>query len=91
MIPSYPILEYDPSLKAIINPHNLPLPGEPLERGVMSFFQEIISDLVKAGQARPIRSLLSEIGSKTLYELTWHDRRLLLVHPGVGAPLAAGF
>jgi purine-nucleoside phosphorylase len=91
MIPSYPILEYDPSPKAILNPDNLPLTGEPLEHGVMCFFQEIISDLVEAGQAHPIRSLLSEIGSNPLYELTWQDRRLLLIHPGVGAPLAAGF
>jgi uridine phosphorylase len=87
---AYPILEYDPSPVAIIMPRSAPLTGEPLERAVMCFFQEIISDQVEAGQARLIRSLVSEIGNNPLYELTWRDQRLLLIHPGVGAPLAAG-
>jgi uridine phosphorylase len=91
MIPAYPILEYDPSPDAILNPRNLPLSGERLVHCVMCFFQEVISNLVETGQARLIRSLLSEIGPNPLYELTWNDRRLLLIHPGVGAPLAVGF
>ena len=87
----YPILEFDPSLTAIIEPRLVPLTEPCPEKAVLCFFQEIILELAGSGQIRQIGTLKSEIGSNPLYELVWQGERLLVLHPGVGAPLAAGF
>ncbi len=34
---------------------------------------------------------MSEIGRNPIYEIDHDGRRLVVMHPGVGAPLAAGF
>ena len=88
---SLPILEFDPSPTAILEPKLAPLAEPCPERAVLCFFQEIIHELADSGQIRQIGSLGSEIGANPLYELVWEEQRILLFHPGVGAPLAAGF
>jgi uridine phosphorylase len=88
---SYPILEFDPAPNAIINPYSYSLSVPCPQKGLVCFFQEVIHELVDSGQAYPIGNLISEIGNNPLYELTWEGERFLLFHPGVGAPLAAGF
>ena len=40
---------------------------------------------------RVIDHVVSEIGQNPVYELEIDGRRLALLHPGVGAPLAGGF
>lgn len=87
----FPILEFDPSPTAIIEPKLAPLAEPCPEKAVLCFFQEVIQELANSGQIRQIGSLGSEIGANPLYELAWEGQRLLLFHPGVGAPLAAGF
>jgi uridine phosphorylase len=57
---------------------------------VLCFFQDVITRLAQEHAARVIRHLRSEIGSHPIYELEYQDRRLAVLHPGVGAPLAAG-
>ncbi len=88
---SFPILEFDPAPGAIIEPKLAPLPEPCPEKAVLCFFQEVISELAASGQVRQIGALNSEIGPNPLYELIWEGQSLLLFHPGVGAPLAAGF
>ena len=87
----FPILEFDSSLTAILEPRLAPLAEPCPEKAVLCFFQEIIGELADSGQIRQIGSLGSEIGPNPLYELAWEGQNLLLFHPGVGAPLAAGF
>ena len=58
---------------------------------VLCFFQDVIQDVVERHGARQIDVLISEIGHNPVYELELGGSRLALVHPGVGAPLAAAF
>ncbi|MFQ5400146.1 MAG: nucleoside phosphorylase [Anaerolineae bacterium] len=88
---AYPILEFDPSPKAILEPEHVLSPIEISEYCVLCFFQDVISGLNEGGRLSQIYRLVSEIGSNPVYELEVDGRRLTLAHPGVGAPLAAGF
>jgi nucleoside phosphorylase len=88
---NFPILEFDPSPTAILEPRLAPLAEPCPEKAVLCFFQEIIGEMADSGQIRKIGSTASEIGPNPLYELVWEEQRYLILHPGVGAPLAAGF
>jgi uridine phosphorylase len=88
----YPILEFDPTREAMIEPGNIIRPLETMpKRVVICFFHEVIRGLVQDGRARPIFNLRSEMGEHPIYLLDMGDgQEVALVHPGVGAPLAAG-
>ena len=87
----YPILEFDPMGKAVINAaDHLPRIDIP-EYCVVCFFQDVIDKLVAEGRTRILFELRSEIGKNPVYEVTLGERRVALFHPGVGAPLAVGF
>ena len=86
-----PILEFDPSPEAILNPHQAEPGAAVPERAVLCFFKEVLDELAEQGELRKIASLGSEMGRNPLYELDWQGRKLLVFHPGVGAPLAIGF
>ncbi|HWR66907.1 MAG TPA: nucleoside phosphorylase [Bellilinea sp.] len=85
-----PILEFDPELHAILEPR-APTLESPPDRCVLCFFQEVLEQLTQKKILRPIGQIKSEIGPNPLYLLEHQDQRFLVVHPGVGAPLAAGF
>jgi uridine phosphorylase len=57
---------------------------------VLCFFQEVIETMAADGVARKVGRLMSEIGPNPLYVVEVDGRGVLVVHPGVGAPLAAG-
>jgi len=86
-----PILEFDPSPTAVIEPNETIDPIDIPSRVVLCFFQDVIGKVVADHDARVVDHVVSEIGRNPIYELTFEGRRLALVHPGVGAPLAAGF
>jgi uridine phosphorylase len=86
----YPILEFDPSREALIEPTNrtdLHLP----KCAVMCFFQDVFEHLLTIHQPRVVTHLRSEIGHNPVYLLEFANQQFVAVHPGVGAPLAAGF
>jgi uridine phosphorylase len=87
---AYPILEFDPATTAFIEPGEHIQPIDIAERCVVCFFQEVIAQLVAEGQARMVACQRSEIGEHPVYEIVLAGQRLAVVHPGVGAPLAAG-
>lgn len=87
----FPILEFDPSPEALIEPHQFLEPIDVAERCVLCFFQDVITHLKDAGRLKIIHDLGTEIGKNPLYEMDVDGQRLALCHPGVGAPLAAGF
>lgn len=87
----YPILEFDPAPEALIEPHHLLQPIDVSEHCVLCFFQDVIAHLEEEGRLTVVHNLGSEIGENPLYEIDVDGRRLALCHPGVGAPLAAGF
>jgi len=86
---NYPILEFDPAEEALIEPSRLLHPIDVAERCVLCFFQDVIAGLNEQGRLTLVRNLGSEIGDNPLYEMEVDGQRLALLHPGVGAPLAA--
>lgn len=91
---SYPILEFDSSRMAIIEPVGPQVTRPAPQRGVLCFFPEVIQRLVDEGRLTQIGAVRSEIGQHPLYVLRVETspgvREVLVTHPGVGAPLAAG-
>lgn len=66
---------------------NSPFP----ERTVLCFFQDVLKQLEDSGQLRVVHHLRSEIGVNPVYAMEVDGHTISVVHPGVGAPLAAGF
>ena len=87
----YPILEYDPERTAIIEPSSVIEPIEDMpEHCVLCFFHNVIEQFAQEGLAREIKSYPTESGTRRFYEFDCGlDRPVTLIHPGVGAPLAA--
>jgi uridine phosphorylase len=86
-----PILEFDPAQDAILNPPKATNSTRLPEKGVLCFFAEILAELLLNGVIKEVGSLLSEIGRNPIYELVYEGQRMFVLHPGVGAPLAAAF
>jgi uridine phosphorylase len=85
----YPILEFDSTPEAMLEPKRLIKPRDVPEHAVACFFQDVISKLAESHAARVVKHLRSEIGTHPVYELEVDGRRLAVFHPGVGAPLCA--
>ena len=86
----YPILEFDPTRTALIEPKHLHYGLDMPERVVVCFFQDVIAKLLQEHDATLLHNLASEIGVHPIYEIRLGETRLAVFHPGVGAPLAAG-
>jgi uridine phosphorylase len=91
---SFPILEFDPARSAIIEPVGPAVSRPAPQRGVLCFFPEVIQTLIDEGRLHQIGAIRSEIGRHPLYVLRVETspgvREVLVAHPGIGAPLAAG-
>src|SRR4029079_3637893 len=93
-----PILEFDPTREAIVEAAEVPYikdragrQREMPERVVLCFFQDVIAKGLADSGASLLMRLGSEIGPNDVYVFEHDGVRVGLVHPGVGAPLAAGF
>ena len=86
----YPILEFDASRRALIEPGDLIKPEDIAPGCVVCFFQEVLTQLVESGRLRKVTRSKSELCEHPFYELVIDGKRLTVFHPGVGAPLAAG-
>lgn len=88
---SLPLLEFDPTVPAIVEPANavqaFPVP----EAFVLCFFRDAIARLVSDLGGRTIGSLESEMGAHAIYEVTAGDEPVGVALAGVGAPLAAAW
>ena len=84
----FPIIEYDPSPTAIIEPSRVYKRIDVPKCCALCFFQDVIDDLVRNGG--PTRSTI-QLGNRapSVYELEIGGRRLAVMHPRVGAPMAA--
>ncbi len=86
----FPILEFDPEKKAIINPKKEIKAIDIPERCVVCFFQDIINRLNQQKRLIKVADQKSEIGKHPVYVFEFKNEKLALFHPGVGAPLSAG-
>lgn len=90
---AYPILEFDASgEEAVIEPSKVVRPKADIpEKAVFCFFQDVITRLSQQHEMVEIAALKSEMGTHPVYKLTVEAMEPIVVcHPGVGAPLAAG-
>jgi uridine phosphorylase len=86
----YPILEFDPTPEAFIEPAKVIRPRDVPEHCVICFFKEVLDKVIAQCNARILVPNHWEDGPHPLYEISHQGRRLAFFHPGVGAPLAAG-
>jgi uridine phosphorylase len=87
---TYPILEFDPTPQAVIEPSKI-LRRIPLPRcAVPCFFQEVITKVIAEHHAEVAFTMKSELGPHPIYTLDYKGSPVTIFHPGVGAPLAAG-
>ncbi len=84
----YPILELDTTPVAVLEPSAVSRPSDVPEHCVLCFFQDVIDGLRLNG-AREIGRRRSELGNHPINEIDFDGRRLVVVHPRVGAPMAA--
>jgi uridine phosphorylase len=87
---AYPILEFDPAREALIEPSRLIKPRDVPEHCVICFFHDVIEQVVAEQHAQVVVEGHWEDGPHRIYEITYRDRRLAFLHPGVGGPIAAG-
>ena len=86
-----PILEFDPTPTAVIEPGEVIAPIDLAPHVVLCFFQDVIATIVDELDGRVVDHVASEMGRNPIYEVNLGGQRLAVIHPGVGAPLAAGF
>jgi uridine phosphorylase len=85
----YPLLEFDHTIPAIIEPSQVVQDISAPEVCVFCFFGDVIEDLQKQGRLRKISSHRWEDLDRPLYEMGVEGKRVGVFQPGVGAPLAA--
>ena len=82
---AYPILEFDSTCEAVIEPGHHRTPIDAPEHVVACFFRDVITRLSQEHNASVIQHLRSELGTHPLYELDVEGKRRAVFHPGVGA------
>lgn len=88
----WPLFEFDPSPEAVIEPARaITRRADMPAAAVLCFFQDVIETWAAAGRVVEFACLRSEIGRNPVYRLSTPAGPVALLHPGVGAPLAAGF
>ncbi len=85
----YPILEFDDSPNAVIEPSGHIDPIDIAEHCVLCFFLDVINKVRKSHGAKIVARRKWEAGMRYIYEIRYKKKRLSFYHPGVGAPLAA--
>jgi uridine phosphorylase len=87
---TYPILEFDSTPEAFIEPSKIIRARDLPEHCVICFFKEVIDKVIAEHNAKVVVENKWEDGPHCIYEISYQDQRLAFFHPGVGAPIAAG-
>jgi uridine phosphorylase len=87
---TYPILEFDSTPEAFIEPSKIIRARDLPEHCVICFFREVIDKVIAENNAKVMVENHWEDGPHHIYEISYRNQRLAFFHPGVGAPLAAG-
>jgi uridine phosphorylase len=86
----YPLLEYDSTRQAFIEPSQVIQPADVPAHCIICFFRDVIERVAQERQAKVLVPNRWEDGPHPLYEIAHNGQRLAFFHPGVGGPLAAG-
>ena len=87
---TYPILEFDSTPEAFIEPSKIIRARDLPEHCVICFFREVIDKIIAEHNAKIRVENRWEDGPHHIYEISYQNQRLAFFHPGVGAPIAAG-
>ena len=87
----FPILEFDPSEQAVIEPSRVYEPMDVPEHCVFCYFSGVVETVREQHRGKLLRTFPSVMGDHPVYEIEHEGRRLAVLQPGMGAPLAAGF
>jgi len=85
----FPILEFDPARRAIIEPTEQIDPSPVPEHCVPCFFGDVVTELVKSGRAREATCMKSEMGRHPLLVIDVEGREVAVYQPGISAAFAA--
>jgi uridine phosphorylase len=87
------LLEFDEERVALIEPAEVfaRRRGTVPSVAVLCFFSEILETLSNTPGVEQVATLVAAHGRHPIWALTRDDTRVAVLHPGVGAPLAAGF
>ena len=85
-----PILEFDPSPTAVIEPSMIVSPRQVPQCAVLCFFSDVIDRLRERGAAT-LFELQAAHGTHPVHQVQTPAGSVAVFHPGVGAPLAAAF
>lgn len=86
---SYPILEFDETREAFIEPSKVIRPRDIPENIVICFFRETLGKIVAEHNAKIVVENKWEDGPHPLYEIEHNGQRLGFYHPGIGSALSA--
>lgn len=85
---NYPILEFDPTREAFIEPSKVIKKRDVPEACVICFFADVIEKVACEHEAQVLVENRWEDGPHPLYEMEYKEQRLAFFHPGIGAALA---
>jgi uridine phosphorylase len=86
---SYPILDYDSTREAFIEPSKVIMNRGLPEHCVLCFFKEVLEKVITGHNATLLVENSWEDGPHPVYEIQHQGQRLAFYHPGIGAPFAA--
>ena len=87
-----PLVEDDLAEPGVLEAHMLHRHGAQIPPvAVLCFFNDLLEQLADEGVLETKYVLRSEIGRNPVYEFLSDEGPVSVMHPGVGAPLAAGF
>jgi len=86
---AYPILEFDSTREAFIEPSKVVRPRNMPEHCVICFFKEVVERITAEYSAKMLVENRWEDGSHPVYEIAYKDQRVAYYHPGIGASLTA--
>lgn len=85
------LYDFDEAKEAVINPENLIDKIENIpEVAIACFSKSLFDKIVEGAKCMPIGKISNTNGKKTIYEIEYNGKRLVLFMIGVGAPVAVG-
>jgi len=87
----YPILEFDPAERAIIEPSDVVKEARASEYCVISFDRATVEKVAEDYKAKVVFEDRGVYGSNAFYQFEYNDRQIVFFSPIIGASLAGGF
>jgi uridine phosphorylase len=87
---TYPILEFDPSPEALIEPSKWLPQVDGAESCVLCFFREVVDKVAAEHKAEIVGHITCEFFELPIYQIEYQGKKVAFILAGLGAPLSAG-